>query len=212
MNLSPARTLTHNRIAVACLVAVLLTATATSGQALAPAAVGSAPALSAPTASDLSVSTDGQQDFDWELGSWRSDVRVLADPLSGSEEWLRFSGTSDVRPLMDGRANVVELDISGEAGRIEGLNVRLYEPQAERWSSTFVNMRDGLLTSSVYGGFDDGVGEFYGKDQLDGRPIEVRFLIFRLGPDKARFEQAFSDDGGATWETNWISVDRRIHR
>ena len=206
MNLSPARTLTHKRILVACLSAVLLMATASSGQALTPA-----PALSDPAVSDPAVSADGQQDFDWELGTWRSDVRVLADPLSGSEEWLRFSGTSEVRPLMDGRANVVEFDVSGEAGRIEALNFRLYEPQAERWSSTFVNMRDGLLTSSVYGGFHDGVGEFYGKDQLDGRPIEVRFLIFRLGPDKARFEQAFSDDGGATWETNWISVDRRIH-
>ena len=196
MNLSPARTLTHKRTMVACLSAILLTATASTGEASAPP-----PAAAA----------DGQQDFDWEFGTWRSDVRVLADPLSGSEEWLRFSGTSEVRPLMDGRANVVEFDVSGAAGRIEALNFRLYEPQADRWSSTFVNMRDGLLTSSVYGGFHDGVGEFYGKDQLDGRPIEVRFLIFRLGPDKARFEQAFSDDGGATWETNWISVDRRIH-
>src|SRR5688500_4176626 len=210
MNLSPARTLTHNRIAVACLVAVLLTATASSGGAAAPDPAGSAPALSAHSVSAPSDLADGQHDFDWELGSWRSDVRVLADPLSGTEEWLRFSGTSAVRPLMDGRANVVELDISGEAGRIEGLNVRLYEPQADRWSSTFVNMRDGLLTSSVYGGFHDGVGEFYGKDQLDGRPIEVRFLIFRQGPNKARFEQAYSDDGGATWETNWIAVDRRM--
>jgi hypothetical protein len=197
MNLYPGRTLAHKRVLVACLAAVLLTATASSGEASAPA-----PAVSA----------DGQQDFDWEFGVWRSDVRVLADPLSGSEEWLQFRGTSVVRPLMEGRANVVEFDVSGEAGRIEALNFRLYEPQSDRWSSTFVNMRDGLLTPSVYGGFHDGVGEFYGQDQLDGRPIEVRFLIFRLGPDKARFEQAYSDDGGATWETNWISVDRRIRR
>ena len=76
--------------------------------------------------------------------------------------------------------------------------------------STFVSMRDGLLTASVKGGFEDGVGTFYGQDQLGGRQIEVRFLIFRLGRDKARFEQAYSDDGGATWETNWIAVDRRM--
>lgn len=200
MNLSPGRTLTHKRILVACLVAVLLTATASTVEA------------SAPTPADPADTADGQHDFDWELGVWRSDVRVLVDPLSGSDEWLRFRGTSVVKPLMAGRANVVEFDVSGEAGRIEALNFRLYEPQADRWSSTFVNMRDGLLTSSVYGGFHDGVGEFYGKDQLDGRPIEVRFLIFHLGPDKARFEQAYSEDGGATWETNWIAVDRRIHR
>ncbi|RHW26557.1 hypothetical protein D0Z08_13870 [Nocardioides immobilis] len=192
--------MTHKRILVACLAAVLLTVTASTVEA------------SAPNPADPADSADGQHDFDWELGVWRSDVRVLADPLSGSEEWLRFRGTSVVKPLMDGRANVVELDVSGEAGRIEALNFRLYEAQADRWSSTFVNLRDGLLTSSVYGGFHDGVGEFYGKDQLDGRPIEVRFLIFRPGPVKARFEQAYSDDGGATWETNWVAVDRRLHR
>jgi hypothetical protein len=107
------------------------------------------------------------------------------------------------------RGHDVEFDVSGKAGRIEALNLRLYEPQSDRWSSTFVNLRDGLLTSPVHGGFHDGVGEFYGHDQLDGKPIEVRFLIFRLGPDKARFEQAYSDDGGATWETNWVAVDRR---
>ena len=75
-----------------------------------------------------------------------------------------------------------------------------------------MHMRDGFLTPSLYGGFRNRVGEFYGTDQLDGRPIEVRFLIFRLGPDKARFEQAYSVDGGQTWETNWIAVDRRVGR
>lgn len=154
---------------------------------------------------------DGQRDFDWELGAWHTDVRVLADPLSETEdEWLRFEGTSVVRPLLDRRANVVELEVAGPDGRIEGLNLRLYEPQARRWSLTFVNIRDGLLTPSVYGGFHDGVGEFYGDDQLGGRPIKVRFLIHRQGPNWARFEQAFSPDGGVTWETNWIAVDRRI--
>jgi hypothetical protein len=156
---------------------------------------------------------DGQRDFDWEIGTWRTTVQVLAEPLSESaDEWLRFTGTSVVDPLLGRRANVVELAVSGPSGQIEGLNLRLYEPQANRWSLTFVNIRDGLLTPAVYGGFRDGVGEFYGDDQLGGRPIRVRFLIFRQGPDKARFEQAFSADGGTTWETNWIAVDRRTHR
>jgi hypothetical protein len=154
---------------------------------------------------------DGQHDFDWEIGTWRSSVQVLANPLSASEdEWLRFEGTSTVRPLMDRRANVVEFEVSGPNGRIEALNLRLYEPQASRWSLTFTNLRDGLLTPSVYGGFRENVGEFYGDDQLEGRPIKVRFVITRHGRDKARFEQAFSADGGKTWETNWIATDRRI--
>jgi hypothetical protein len=190
VNLRTLYTVPHGRILLA-LLAVLALAT---------------PASAAPAAAE-----DGQRDFDWEIGTWRTDVRVLADPLSDTEdEWLRFAGTSVVRPLSDRRANVVELDVAGPAGRIEGLNMRLYEPQARRWSLTFVNLRDGLLTPSVYGGFHHGTGEFVGDDRLGGRPIKVRFLIFRQGPDKARFEQAFSGDDGATWETNWIAVDRRI--
>jgi hypothetical protein len=158
---------------------------------------------------------DGQGDFDWELGTWHTSVRVLADLLSATREsagaarWLEFEGTSVVRPLMDGRANVVELRVSGPAGEINGLNLRLYEPAEQRWSATFASLRDGLLTPSVRGRFRDGVGEFHGDDELAGRPISVRFVIERQGPDRATFTQAFSDDDGATWETNWVAVDER---
>jgi hypothetical protein len=175
--------------------------------------IGMAASGDASTAPESSTSADGQRDFDWEIGTWRTTVQVLAEPLSDSaDEWLHFTGTSVVRPLLDRRANVVELAVSGPSGRIDGLNLRLYEPQEMRWSLTFVNIRDGLLTPAVYGRFHDGTGEFYGDDQLGGRPITVRFLIFRQGPDEARFEQAFSADGGTTWETNWIAVDHRIRR
>ncbi|WP_409491136.1 hypothetical protein [Amycolatopsis sp. cmx-11-12] len=186
-------TVPYRRILIAGLSALMLLATAVSG--------------------DASTTTDGQRAFDWEIGTWRSSVRVLAEPLSETaDEWLQFTGTSTVRPLLDRRSNVLEFEVSGPNGRIEALNLRLYEPQAQRWSLTFVNIRDGLLTPAVYGGFRGGAGEFYGDDQLGGRPIKVRFLIFRQGPDEARFEQAFSADDGKTWETNWVAVDRRIRR
>jgi hypothetical protein len=189
-------TVPHRRILIAGLSALLL---------IAPAAAGDA---STPSASP--ASSDGRQDFAWEVGTWRTTVRVLAEPLSESADtWLQFAGTSTVRPLLDGRANVLEFQVSGSAGRIDALNMRLYEPQAQRWSLTFVNIRDGLPTPAVYGGFHNGVGEFHGDDQLDGRPIKVRFVISRPAPDEARFEQAFSADGGTTWETNWLAVDRR---
>lgn len=201
MNAHTKVTMPQRRILVVFLSLLALTASAVSGEA-------------APVPSTAQGAADGQRDFDWEIGTWRSQVRVLANPLSDApDEWLTFAGTSVVRPLMDGRANVVEFDVrgvGGTTGRIEALNLRLYEPQADRWSLTFANLRDGLLAPAVYGGFTDGVGEFFGDDQLDGRPIKVRFLIERQGPDKARFEQAFSDDGGETWETNWIVVDRRL--
>jgi hypothetical protein len=189
-------TVPYKRILAVGIAALMLIATAASGGASADPA--------------SSTAADGQRDFDWEIGTWRTAVRVLAEPLSESaDEWLQFAGTSVVRPLSERRANVVELAVSGPGGRIDGLNLRLYEPQAKRWSLSFASMRDGLLTPAVYGGFHDGVGEFYGDDQLGGRPIRVRFLILRQGPDTARFEQAFSADGGTTWETNWIAVDRR---
>lgn len=192
MNIRIRHTVPHGRILVAVLAFLTLFASASAAGDPAPAA-------------------DGQHDFDWELGAWHTDVRVLSDPLSDTEdEWLHFDGTSVVRPLLDRRANVVELKVAGPAGKIEGLNMRLYEPEAKRWSLTFVNIRNGLLTPSVYGGFRDGIGEFYGDDQLDGKPIKVRFLVYRQGADRARFEQAFSADDGVTWETNWVAVDRRI--
>ncbi len=190
-------TVPYNRILAVGLSALLLIAMTASGSA-----------STDPTSSTV---VDGQRDFEWETGTWRTAVRVLAEPLSESaDEWLQFTGTSVVRPLSDRRANVVELEVSGPSGRIDGLNLRLYEPKVKRWSLTFVNIRDGLLTPAVYGGFHDDVGEFYGDDQLGGRPIKVRFLILRQGPNTARFEQAFSADGGTTWETNWIALDRRI--
>jgi hypothetical protein len=153
---------------------------------------------------------DSRQDFDWEIGTWHTTLRVLADPLADSEDkWLRFEGTSIVRPLVDRRANVLEFEVSGPDGRIDAVSLRLYEPQEDRWSLTFANLRNGLLAPAVYGGFRDDVGEFYGDDQLEDRPIKVRFQIHRQQPNEARFEQAYSDDGGQTWETNWVAVDRR---
>jgi hypothetical protein len=200
MTIHPQLRATHKRLLAVCITLLTVTSVlAASSQAVAPG-----PA-------QQSSAGDGQHDFDWELGRWHTDVRLLAEPLSESVDvWLHFEGTSTVSPLSNRRANVVELDVSGPDGRIEGLNLRLYEPSSQRWSLTFVNMRDGLLTPSVYGSFDGRVGTFYGDDQLDGRPIRVRFVITRQGRDTARFEQAFSDDGGTTWETNWIAIDRRL--
>ncbi|WP_109509413.1 hypothetical protein [Nocardioides speluncae] len=152
-------------------------------------------------------------DFDWEIGSWTTTVNVLADPLSrGPDEWLHFTGTTVVKPLLNRRANVLEFDVSGPGGRIEAVSLRLFEPQARRWSINFANIRNGLLTPAVYGGFDDGVGIFFGEDELNGRSVQVRFQIVLQGPDEARFEQAYSDDGGTTWEANWIAVDHRVDR
>ncbi|WP_257384868.1 hypothetical protein [Tahibacter caeni] len=153
---------------------------------------------------------DAQRDFDFEFGTWKTEVRRLAKPLSGSQEWIAYSGTTVVRPLLGGRSNVAELSIEGASGRIDGVSLRLYEPAAKQWSLNFANLRSGVLTAPVVGAFRDGRGEFHGRDELDGRPIRVRFVISEITRDSARFEQAYSADDGRTWETNWIATDTRI--
>lgn len=165
-----------------------------------------APAYSAPA-----PQRDGQRDFDWEIGTWTTNVRVLRNPLSGkSPEWVEYQGTSKVVALMDGRANFVELSVSGSTGKIEGGSLRLYNPQSHQWSLNFASLRNGMLTAPVYGGFGaTGRGTFYGSDMLDGRAIQVRFVITLKSRNEANFEQSYSADGGNTWEVNWMAVDRR---
>jgi hypothetical protein len=168
-------------------------------------------ALAIPSqASPSAGPVDGQHDFDWETGTWKTELRRLAKPLSGSSEWVQYSGTTVVRKVLDGRANLVELRVKGAAGQIEGVSLRLYNPQAKQWSLNFASVRNGVMTQPVYGGFRDGRGEFFGQDSLDGRAIFVRFVISKVTDESWRFEQAYSEDGGRTWETNWIATDTRV--
>jgi hypothetical protein len=156
------------------------------------------------------VRADGQHDFDFEFGTWKTHVSRLAQPLSGSKEWLELEGTSVVRPIMQGRANLVELDIAGPSGRIAGVSLRLYNPDTRQWSLNYAGLRSGTLTAPVVGGFNNGRGEFFGLDTLEGKPVFVRFVIVCPLPDTCRFEQAFSGDGGKSWEVNWIATDTRV--
>jgi hypothetical protein len=158
----------------------------------------------------MAPAADGSHGFDFEIGTWRTHVKRLVKPLSGSTTWVEYDGTSVVRELLDGKANLVELSIAGPAGKIEGVSLRLFEPQARRWSINYAGMGDGLLTPPVFGSFKGGRGEFTGKDMLGDRPILVRFVITQISPDTARFEQSFSADDGKSWETNWIATDTRI--
>jgi len=157
----------------------------------------------------VAADRSGQSDFDWEIGTWATSVRVLRNPLTGeAPKWAEYRGTSVVRPLLGGRANFVELSVEGPVGKIEGGSLRLYNPQSRQWSLNFASLRDGMLTPPVYGGFDGrGRGLFYGQDMLDGRAILVRFIVTQVSKSEVRFEQAYSTDGGATWETNWVAVD-----
>lgn len=153
---------------------------------------------------------DGQKDFDFEIGTWKTQLKRLAKPLSGSTDWVEYEGTTIVRKVWDGRANLVELDVRGSAGRIEALSLRLYNPESRQWSLNFANVKGGVMAKPTIGEFKNGRGEFYNQEDFNGRMILVRFVISDIKPDSCHFEQAFSDDGGKTWEVNWIATDTRV--
>jgi len=181
--------------------------------ALVTALILSCPSPSSARAADVATPTptrDGSHDFDWEIGTWTTNLRYLAEPLTGKKQWVELSGTSVVRGALGGRADRGGTARQGTAGKIEGVSLRLYNPKARQWTLNFANIRSGLLTAPVTGAFDGkGRGVFYGVDSANDSTVLVRFVISDVTANSARFEQAFSADGGATWETNWIAVDTR---
>lgn len=192
-----------------------LAASLASAQEASPAAQATAAAAQAPHARASAAragSRDGAHDFDFEIGTWKTHLKRLAHPLSGAHDWLEYDGTTVVRKVWDGRANLVELEVDGAAGHIEALSLRLYNPQGHQWSLNFASSSGGVLGEPTVGGFSDGRGEFYDQESFNGRRILVRFIITRPTRGSCHFEQAFSSDGGKSWEINWIATDTRATR
>jgi hypothetical protein len=156
------------------------------------------------------VARDGQHDFDFEIGTWKTHLKRLVHPLSGSTTWVEYDGITLVRKVWDGRANLIELKADGSAGHFEGLNLRLYNPEAHQWSLNFANAGSGTISTPTIGEFKNGRGEFFDQETVNGRAIFVRFVISDISANSVHFEQAFSDDGGKTWEVNWIATDTRV--
>jgi hypothetical protein len=161
------------------------------------------------TAPETTQEQDGQHDFDFEFGTWKTHLKRLAHPLSGSDTWVEYDGTSVVRKVWDGRANLGELDVGNTNAHIEGLTLRLYHPQSHQWSLYWANSKDGSLAVPTVGQFKNGRGEFFDQEDFEGRSIFVRFIFSDATPTSFRTEQAFSTDGGKTWETNWIGTFTR---
>jgi hypothetical protein len=157
-----------------------------------------------------STEPDGQHDFDFEIGTWKTHLSRRLHPLTGSTTWVEYEGTSVVRKVWDGRANLVELEVSGPAAHIEGLSLRLYNPQSHQWSLNFANSKVGTMSVPTVGEFKNGRGEFYDQETINGRMMLVRNVWSDITANSCHFEQAFSDDGGKTWEENWIADDTRV--
>lgn len=152
-----------------------------------------------------SADQDGQHDFDFQIGRWKSQVSRLLHPLTGSTTWVQYRGISVAHTIWNGHANLVELEADGPAGHLEVLCLRLYNPQTRQWTLNYADGVDGKLDPPLFGGFKDGRGEFFGQDKTsDGRVVSVRHTWSEITANSCRFEQAFSIDGGKTWEVNFV--------
>lgn len=180
-----------------------------SASAPAPAVAQSESAGANPTP-QATPERDGQHDFDFELGSWNIHLKRRLHPLTGSNTWIDFDGTSVTRKVWEGRSQIEEFETDGAGGHIEGLTLRLYNPQTHQWSLYWANAKDGTIVAPQVGQFKEGRGEFYGQDTLNGKLIYIRFIWSNTDSKTPHFEQSFSDDGGKTWEVNWITDQTRV--
>jgi hypothetical protein len=153
----------------------------------------------------IAPTRDGQRDFDFLFGTWKVHVRRLKNPLRGSNEWYEMSGTSVVRPIWGGKANIEEVQSDGPNGHMEAVMVRLYSPASRQWALYWANQKSARFDVPTVGEFKDGRGEFYDQELYEGRSILVRFVWSDIKPSSVHFEQAFSADGGKTWEVNWLA-------
>ena len=186
------------------IVAVVLMATGTLAEVDASEDTPAAPT----EASDLS----GLHDFDFFVGEWRTHSRRLKERLVGSTEWEEFEGTIVSRRLMEGFANVDDTVFNTPEGIYRGVAPRAYDPKTGQWAIWWIDGRNpfGNLDPPLKGRFVNGIGTFYGDDTLRGKPIKMRFTWSHITRTSARWEQAFSPDGGKTWETNWQQTLERV--
>jgi hypothetical protein len=170
-----------------------------------------AAAAQAEKAAQLSAERDANHDFDFDIGTWKTHSRRLLRPLTGSSEWVELDGVTRVSKVWGGRANLAEVRLQGATGpAVELLSLRMYNPQSHQWSLNFANPKAGSLGVPNVGQFVNGRGDFYDYEEINGKFVFVRFSIWPEGKDTGHSEQAFSTDGGRTWEVNWVTTYTRM--
>ena len=179
-----------------------------AGVATSAAAQTAAPAGSRPEPHD------GAGDFDFLIGDWKAHVRRLPERLVGSTAWVEYEGTSSHRKLFGGPANLEEFKVESLSGLppLHAQTLRLYNAASKQWSIYLLDVVSGELSlPPVIGQFQNRVGTLYDQELWKGRAVFVRFQWFDLTPLSCRMEQSFSDDGGQSWEVNWICALTRDH-
>lgn len=151
-------------------------------------------------------------DFDWYFGTWHVNNRKLKERLVGSNDWLEFTATDNVKPILGGLGNINELDFDdGTENPLKGFTLRIFDPNTELWSLYWVDNKGAELQTPLVGKFENGIAKMYADDIFKGQPIQVCFTWSNMSPTYGRWEQAFSQDNGANWEVNWIMEFTRMN-
>jgi len=150
-----------------------------------------------------STANSGARDFDFLIGDWTVKHRKLSARLAGSSDWYEFPGTMHVRPILHGLGNVDENVLDDPNGPYLATSLRVFDQGSNLWSVYWVDGRTSGIDKPVIGRFEGRTGRFYNDDLFEDRPVKVRFTYCDLGARRASWEQAFSEDDGGTWETNW---------
>jgi hypothetical protein len=159
-----------------------------------------APAADSPPAAG--AERNGQHDFDFLFGRWKVHLKRK---VAGTDRWTESDGYGIYRKVWGGRANLNEFFTESPNDHIEGLTLRTYNGATHLWSLYWANSRDGILSSPQVGKFDHGQGEFYAQDNSDGKSTLLRYVWSKITATSAHFEQAFSEDGGRSWDVTWMS-------
>ena len=158
----------------------------------------------------MHTENDGRNDFDFLLGAWKVHHRILKQRLKGCLDWQELEGDTVNRKILNGLGNIEETVIHMQTGPVQAIALRLFDPKSKEWSIYWSTDRTGILDVPVIGGFKDECGQFYSHEVFEGRHIYSRFIWSKITASSAQWEQAFSEDGGKTWETNWVMEFERV--
>lgn len=158
----------------------------------------------------METQNDGRNDFDFLIGTWKVHHRMLKARLKGSTEWIEFESETVLRKILNGIGNIDENIIHMPNGPVQAISLRLFNPESKEWSIFWSTDKTGALDIPMIGGFKDGRGEFYAQEVNNGKRVYSRFIWSKTKTNSPQWEQALSEDGGRTWETNWIMEFERV--
>lgn len=190
---------------------VIVAALAAAGASASITSSALAASQTAKSATDDALKFTGNlNDWAFLVGSWSVRHRRLKERLAGSTEWEEFVGTCVNWTTLGGEGNVDDNVLELPSGTYRGVGMRAFDAKTRQWSIWWLDSRKAVIDPPVRGGFKNGVGTFIGDDTLRDRPVKVRFQWSQITSASADWEQAFSPDGGATWETNWRMEFTRV--